>query len=75
MDVEQKLHASALTTLSRREIEVLGCIGRGMRVADAARHLGLAESTVASYIKNLYRKLHINTRAEAAVEAVRRGLI
>jgi DNA-binding CsgD family transcriptional regulator len=46
-----------------------------MRVSDTARQLGLAESTVASYIKNLYRKLHITSRAEAAVEAVRRGLV
>lgn len=61
--------------LSRRETEVLICISKGLRVSDTARHLGLADSTVASYIKNLYRKLHITSRAEAAVEAVRRGLI
>lgn len=61
--------------LSRRETEVLVCISKGLRVSDTARHLGLADSTVASYIKNLYRKLHITSRAEAAVEAVRRGLV
>lgn len=61
--------------LSRRETEVLVCISKGLRVSDTARHLGLADSTVASYIKNLYRKLHIASRAEAAVEAVRRGLV
>lgn len=61
--------------LSRRETEVLVCISKGMRVSDTARHLGLADSTIASYIKNVYRKLHISSRAEAAVEAVRRGLI
>ena len=67
--------ASLFVELSRRETEVLTCISKGMRVSDTARHLGLAESTVASYIKNLYRKLHITSRAEAAVEAVRRGLV
>lgn len=66
---------SLFVELSRRETEVLTCISKGMRVSDTARQLGLAESTVASYIKNLYRKLHITSRAEAAVEAVRRGLV
>ncbi len=60
--------------LSPRETEVLTCIGRGLRVSETAEHLGLAESTVASYVKNLYAKLNISTRAEAALEAVRRGL-
>jgi DNA-binding NarL/FixJ family response regulator len=75
MDVEKKSHPSPASTLSPRETEVLACIGQGMKVADAARQMGLTESTVASYIKNLYRKLHISSRAEAAVEAVRRGLV
>ncbi len=63
------------TRLSARDVEVLTCIGRGMRVAETARHLGLTESTVASYIKQLYRKLDINNRAEAALEAAKRGLV
>lgn len=61
--------------LSTRDVEVLTCIGCGLRVAETARHLGLTESTVASYIKQLYRKLDINNRAEAALEAAKRGLV
>lgn len=75
MTSKETLHAPLFAELSRRETEVLICISKGLRVSDTARHLGLADSTVASYIKNLYRKLHITSRAEAAVEAVRRGLI
>jgi len=60
--------------LTARETEVLTCIGRGLRVAETAQLLGIAESTVAGYIKTLYAKLNIGTRAEAALEAVRRGL-
>lgn len=61
-------------TLSPRETQVLSAIGRGLRVNETAERLGLAESTVASYIKNIYVKLNISSRAEAALEAVRRGL-
>jgi DNA-binding NarL/FixJ family response regulator len=60
--------------LTPRETEVLACIGRGLRVAEAAQALGLTPNTVASYIKSLYAKLSIRSRAEAALEAARRGL-
>jgi DNA-binding NarL/FixJ family response regulator len=61
--------------LTPRETDVLRLIGRGLRVAEAARALGLSESTVSGYLKIVYRKLDIGSRAEAAVEAVRRGLV
>lgn len=61
--------------LSPREREVLGLIARGLRSSDAARVLGLAESTVTSHVKSIYRKLGINSRAEAALLATRMGLL
>lgn len=61
--------------LTTRELDVLRCIGRGLRVAEAARLLGLSENTIAGYVKALYRKLNVSSRAEVAIEAARRGLI
>ncbi len=61
--------------LTPREMDVLRLLGRGLRVSEAARVLGLTPHTVAGYVKNIYRKLNISSRAEAAVEAVRRGLV
>ncbi|PWR24006.1 LuxR C-terminal-related transcriptional regulator [Zavarzinia compransoris] len=61
--------------LTRREVDVLQLIGRGLRVAEAADVLGLTEHTVAGYVKTIYRKLHVSSRAEAALEAARRGLV
>ncbi|EGF89297.1 response regulator [Asticcacaulis biprosthecium C19] len=61
-------------TLTTRELDVLGLISKGLRNADAAHALGLAESTVASHIKSIYSKLGITTRAEAAIRAQRMGL-
>ena len=65
---------ASLVALSPRETEVLSYIGRGLRVAETAQLLGLAESTVAGYVKTLYQKLTISSRAEAALEALKRGL-
>lgn len=62
-------------TLTPRETEVLGLLGRGLRVAEAAGVLTLSEHTVADHVKAIYRKLNIASRAEAALEAQRRGLV
>jgi len=60
--------------LTRREIEVLTLIARGLRNSEVAQALDLAESTIAGYIKGIYRKLGISSRAEAAWHATQMGL-
>lgn len=60
--------------LTTRERDVLALIGRGMRNGEVARTLDLSENTVASYIKGIYRKLGISSRAEASWHAARLGL-
>jgi DNA-binding NarL/FixJ family response regulator len=67
--------AEAGEALTPRELDVLRLLGRGLRIGEAARVLGLTHHTVAGYVKAVYRKLNITSRAEAAVEAVRRGLV
>lgn len=62
------------SSLSAREKNVLGLISRGLRNCDVAESLGIAESTVATHIKAIYRKLGISTRAEASWHATRLGL-
>ncbi len=62
-------------SLTPRETDVLGLIARGMRVGEAARLLGLTEHTVSGYVKGIYLKLNVSSRAEAALEAARLGLV
>ncbi len=62
-------------SLTPRETEVLSLLGRGLRVSEAAGVLSLSEHTVADHVKAIYRKLNIASRAEAALEAQRRGLV
>ena len=61
--------------LTLREIDVLRLIAKGYKAPEAATILSLTSSTVSSYIREIYRKLGISSRAEAAMEANRRGLV
>lgn len=61
--------------LSPRESDVLTFIAKGCTVAEAARILELSANTVAGYVKEIYRKLRVNNRAEAVLEAARRGMV
>ena len=61
--------------LTDREAGVLRLIAKGYRAAEVAALLGLTPSTVSSYIRDIYRKLGITSRAEAAIEAARRGWV
>lgn len=61
--------------LTQRETDVLRAIGRGLTIAEAAHALEIGAQTVGTHVKNIYRKLNIASRAEAAIEAARRGLV
>ena len=61
--------------LTQREIDVLRLIAKGYRGPEVAALLGIGASTVTSYVRDIYRKLGISSRAEAAMEAARRGLV
>ncbi|MEY4748380.1 MAG: hypothetical protein RIQ60_594 [Pseudomonadota bacterium] len=61
--------------LSSREVEVLAHMGQGRKAAEIGRQLGISVNTVNGYVREIYRKLNIGSRAEAALEATRRGLL
>lgn len=62
-------------SLSPREQEVLTLVAKGLSRPEISGLLGLSTNTVARYIRDVYQKLNISSRAEAAVEACRRGLV
>jgi len=64
-----------LANLSPREEEVLRFIAKGLRIPDVAQLLSVTQHTVCSHIKNIYRKRQLGSRAEAALEAQRLGLV
>jgi DNA-binding NarL/FixJ family response regulator len=61
--------------LTPREVEVLDLLSRGFTYASIGRGLGIACGTVQAHIKSIYRKLDVATKAEAATEGFRRGLL
>lgn len=63
------------TPLSPRETEVLTLIARGYTVRDVADTLSMSYNTAAGHLKSIYHKLSVNSRAEAAMEAVRLGVV
>ena len=61
--------------LSDREIEVLKLIANGRDNADIAGELHISPKTVKNHISNILMKLQIDNRIQAAVYAVRSGLV
>ena len=61
-------------TLTERENEVLLWVAKGYTLPEIAVQLNLSRHTIADYVKQIYRKLNVNSRAEAALEAQRIGL-
>lgn len=54
---------------------VLTFLGRGLQNDITAAELGIEPEEVSRHIANIYSKLHITSRAEAMIEALRRGLL
>ncbi len=65
------LHEVSLTD---RETEVLLRVAKGFTLPEIGVQLGLSRHTIADYVKQIYRKLNVSSRAEAALEAQRLGL-
>lgn len=61
--------------LSEREFEVLRLAARGLPNKEIARRLGLSIRTVHSHLANIFMKMHVGSRTEAVLLALRQGLI
>jgi len=60
--------------LTAREVEVLGLIARGLTNRQIADQLVISEATVRTHVGNILGKLHLTTRTQAALYALREGL-
>jgi DNA-binding NarL/FixJ family response regulator len=63
------------SSLTAREQEILELIARGMDNVEIARTLYLSQHTVKNYVSSILVKLQVENRIQAAVRAVRRGLV
>jgi DNA-binding NarL/FixJ family response regulator len=67
-------NALPMVSLTERESEVLLRVAKGYTLPEIGVQLGLSRHTIADYVKQIYRKLNVSSRAEAALEAQRLGL-
>ena len=61
-------------SLTRRELEALQLIARGLSNQEIAAHLVVHERTIAKYVSSILNKLHVSNRTQAALYAIREGL-
>jgi NarL family two-component system response regulator LiaR len=61
--------------LTKREMEVLLLVAQGLSNQDIARELCISDATVRSHVSNIMSKLHLATRIQTALYALREGLV
>ncbi|HTX03367.1 MAG TPA: response regulator transcription factor [Candidatus Acidoferrales bacterium] len=66
---------SAISDLSERETEVIRLIARGLSNKEIAGQLSVSEKTVKNHISRVFSKLGITARTQAAIHAMKAGLV
>ena len=61
--------------LTERELEVLKLVAKGLNNRDIGQELFISENTVKNHVRNILEKLHLHSRMEAVVYAVREKLL
>ena len=70
-DVDQ----DKLQTLTKRELEILTQVAGGMFNKEIAMNLNISERTVKNHISNIFRKIDVLDRTQAAVFAIRNNIV
>ncbi len=69
------LRRPAHPRLTDRELVVLRLAGKGLTNREIAGELRIAENTVKNHVRNVLEKLHLHSRTEAVLHALREGLL
>ena len=64
-----------ITTLTAKEVEIIRYVATGMSNKEIAQHLAYSEKTVKNYLSVIFQKLNIRDRTQAAIYALRQGLL
>ena len=73
--IKRDTEKEKIDSLTKRELEVLILIANGMFNKEIAMKLNISERTVKNHISNIFKKIEVVDRTQAAVFAIRNGLI
>ena len=62
-------------TLTERETDILRLVAKGYSNKSIARELGITISTVKTHLRNIFRKLDVEDRAQVIIKAIKDGVI
>jgi two-component system NarL family response regulator len=74
-DQEERAEQVPPPKLTDREMQVLKLVAKGMNNRDIAKELFISENTVKNHVRNILEKLHLHSRMEAVIYAVRERLL
>lgn len=72
---EERASETLVEELTPRETEVLQLLAHGLANKEIARDLGIGEKTVKTHVSNILSKMGVLSRTQAALQAVRMGLV
>ena len=67
--------AEEYVALTKRELEVLEHLSNALKYRDIAERMHISYDGVHAHIKNIYKKMHVTSRAEAVLKAIKSKLI
>jgi DNA-binding NarL/FixJ family response regulator len=73
--IEKNKDEDKIEELTKRELEVLKLLAVGMYNKEVAENLNISERTVKNHVSNIFKKLEVTDRTQAAVFAIRNNLI
>ena len=62
-------------TLTKREIEVLKLLSHGLLNKEIAFKLDISEKTVKNHVSNIFKKIEVSDRTQAAVYAIKNNIV
>ena len=73
--INRNMDNEKIKSLTKREIEVLKAIAEGLLNKEIATNLGISERTVKNHISNIFKKIDVADRTQAAVFAIKNNIV